>query len=83
MDLSWSATATPSTTNGNVFLKWFDVEKYNALFSAFTSLDGFCSIQALLQKFRHAGTNLNSVAFTSPFKSSTAPSATKEPPWAR
>ena len=40
MDLSWSATATPSTTNGNVFLKWFDVEKYNALFSAFTSLDG-------------------------------------------
>lgn len=34
-------------------------------------------------KFRHAGTNLNSVAFTSPFKSCTAPSATKEPPWAR
>lgn len=40
MDLSWSATATPSTTNGNVFLKWFDMGKYNALFSAFTSLDG-------------------------------------------
>lgn len=39
MDLSWSATATPSA-NGNVFLKPFDVEKYDTLFAAFTSLDG-------------------------------------------
>ena len=39
MDLSWSATATPSA-NGNVFLKSFDVEKYDTLFAAFTSLDG-------------------------------------------
>ena len=39
MDLSWSATATPSA-NGNVFLKSFDVEKYDTLFATFTSLDG-------------------------------------------
>ena len=38
MDLSWSATVTPST-NGNIFLKSFDVEKYNTLLSTFTSLD--------------------------------------------
>lgn len=38
MDLSWSATAIPST-NGNIFLKSFDVEKYNTLSSKFTSLE--------------------------------------------
>ena len=35
MDLSWSATAIPAT-NGNIFLKSFDVEKYNTLSSKFT-----------------------------------------------
>lgn len=40
MDLSCFVTVV-SSANGNIFLKSFDIEMYNTLFSTFNSLEGF------------------------------------------